>query len=213
MPTPSTEPVAFATPSPARRGGVLAVLQLARWPNALIAGAAVLLGAAWAGRVTPASWLAAVAALALTTLVNTVHDIHDVAIDAVAHPERPLPSGALSRDAARGVAGVTAAIGILASAAASAALGALSCVVVAAMRWYSASLKRRSGLAGNLLVALLASLPSSTGPRARGAPAGGSSWSPSPRRCTSRARSRRTWTTPRATRPRAARSPSSPARA
>lgn len=160
MPTPSSAdaPAAGALPA-GRAGGVVAVLRLARWPNALIAASGVLLGAAWAGTIRPAAWLAALAAVALTTLANTVNDVHDVAIDAVAHPERPLPSGAISRDAARVVAGAAAVAGVAASAAASPALGVLSLLVAMAMLWYSLSLKSRHGLSGNLLVALLASLP------------------------------------------------------
>src|SRR5689334_17162382 len=63
-----------------------AALRLARWPNALMAAAAVVLGAAWAGGVRSATWLAASAALALTGFANAVNDLHDVDIDRLAHP-------------------------------------------------------------------------------------------------------------------------------
>jgi len=171
MPTPSAEGAALAPAG--RRPDAGAVLRLVRWPNALIASAGVLLGAAWAGAVRPATWLATIAAFALTAVANTVNDLHDVAIDRLAHPDRPLPSGTLSRDAARTVAAASAIVGVVASAIASPALGALSAVVVASMVWYSVALKSRRGVAGNVLVALLASLPFLYGAWTAGRPARG----------------------------------------
>ena len=151
-----------------------AVLALVRWPNALIAAAAVLLGAAWSGRVTERTTLAALAALALAAVANSVNDLCDRDLDRLAHPARPLPSGALGAGDAAAVAGLAALLALLASAAASPALGALSAAVIAAMVWYSVGLKRR-GIPGNLLAALLASAPFlygswSAGSVGRGAP-------------------------------------------
>ena len=156
MPMPSAEGAALA---PRRGLGAGGLLRLVRWPNAAMAAAGVLLGAAWAGAVRPGTWLATVAALGLTAFANSVNDLHDVALDSVAHPDRPLPSGAVSPASARLLAGASAVVAVLASAAARPALGALSVAVVACMLWYSAALKRRRGVVGNLLVALLASLP------------------------------------------------------
>lgn len=157
MPTPSADGSTLT--GPAHGWSAAAALRLVRWPNALIAAAAVPLGAAWAGEIESATWLATVGALALTAVANSVNDVHDVEIDRLAHPLRPLPSGAMTTGAARRLAGVSALVGVAAAAAASAWLGALSAIVVAAMLWYSVSLKARRGVAANALVALLASLP------------------------------------------------------
>jgi 4-hydroxybenzoate polyprenyltransferase len=148
---------------------------LARWENGVIAAAGVLFGAWWAGwrwnagphtgRVT----LAALAAVALTAAANAWNDIADVAIDARAHPRRPLPAGRVTIAAARRLAHGAAATGLALAAGANALLGALSLVVVALMRSYSPWLKQ-AGLVGNLTVAILGSLPFLYGGWAAGRP-------------------------------------------
>jgi geranylgeranylglycerol-phosphate geranylgeranyltransferase len=138
---------------------VSAALRLARWANALIAAAGVLIGAWWAGwGDASAIALASLAAIALTAAANTWNDLADIDIDFIAHPERPLPSGALSRASAERIA-MAAATGAVASASAvSAELGVTTVGVLLLMRLYSPWLKR-AGFAGNLVVAVLASLP------------------------------------------------------
>lgn len=134
-------------------------LALARWPNAALAAAGVVAAAWWsAGRFDMRVVLVATAAIALTALANTVNDVADVEIDRVAHPGRPLPSGALSPSAAVWFAvgcGVFA-VGLLVVV--NLGLALLTLPVIGLMCTYSTWFKRR-GLAGNLLVALLASLP------------------------------------------------------
>ena len=87
------------TVRPAQRDRPLAALaEIARWPNALIAAAGVLVGAWWARPVLPGAaplW-AALAAVALTVYANAFNDRYDIEIDRVAHPERPLPRGAVN---------------------------------------------------------------------------------------------------------------------
>ena len=140
------------------RGGAL--LRLARWPNALIAAAGVLAGAWWARGDLAAgpTWLAVLSAVALTAVANASNDIADVEIDRAAHPERPLPRGELSVRDATVLAVAGAAVGAGAAALLAPALGALAVGVALAMALYSWRIKR-AGLPGNLLVALLASLP------------------------------------------------------
>ena len=136
-----------------------AVLQLVRWANALTAAAGVVVGAWWAGwgGLVPIA-LAALAAIGLTAAANAWNDLADVAIDFVAHPERPLAAGRLSVASAERVGMAAATIAIVAASAVSVTLGVCSVAVLVLMKLYSPWLKR-SGFAGNLLVSVLASLP------------------------------------------------------
>ena len=151
------------------RGGAL--LRLARWPNALIAAAGVLAGAWWArgDLLSRATWLAVLSAAALTALANATNDIADLEIDRSAHPERPLPRGELGVREASALAVIGAIVGVGAAAVIAPALGALASAVALAMALYSWRIKR-AGLPGNLLVALLASLPFLWGAWSAGSP-------------------------------------------
>ena len=134
-------------------------LALVRWRNALLAGAGVCAGAWWsAGRLTDPVALVAVAALALTAVANTTNDIADVAIDRVAHPERPLASGAISASSAVRCAIACSILALVLTAIVRWWLAVLTLVVLAIMWIYSARLKRY-GVPGNAAVAVLGSLP------------------------------------------------------
>jgi geranylgeranylglycerol-phosphate geranylgeranyltransferase len=137
-----------------------ALLDIARWRNAVIAAAAVYVGAWWAGRdaLRPPTLYAALAAIALTGYANAFNDLADIAIDRNAHPQRPLARGALSPRTVQRFAALLAAAGIALSFAARPSLGVLSVAVVALMTLYSTTLARLP-LIGNIAVALLASLP------------------------------------------------------
>ena len=156
---------------------VKAYLQLARWPNALLAAGGVVVGAwlaLWTGGHLSLTRLlaAAGAAIALTVTANAWNDAADEEIDRVAHPERPIPSGRITARAARTLALGAAIVGVALAAAVTPGLGALSVAVAALMILYSPWLKR-SGLAGNLTVALVASLPFLYGAWAAGEPRDG----------------------------------------
>ncbi len=137
-----------------------AVLRLVRWPNALIAAAGVLVGAWWAGGdpFGARPLLASLCAIALTCLANADNDRRDVAIDAIAHPRRPLPSGALDAGAARRVVAGATLAALLLALAAGGAIAFATPFVILLMLAYTPWLKPL-GLPGNLTVALLASLP------------------------------------------------------
>lgn len=139
---------------------VLAIARLARWQNGVIAAIGVMVGAWWAGGSLGAqrTWLTAAAAIGLASFANAFNDIQDEPIDRIAHPERPLPSGALTTRAAERVAWGGAAAGVAASLLVSPWMAVASIGVVTLMREYSLRLKR-VGLPGNIAVALLASLP------------------------------------------------------
>ncbi|HEU4584395.1 MAG TPA: UbiA family prenyltransferase [Gemmatimonadaceae bacterium] len=147
-----------------------ALLDLARWENALIASLGVLFGAWWVGWGSERSIaFAIVAALPLTAAANAWNDIADIAIDRRAHPSRPLPSGRLTVATARRFAAFAAFAGVVLASGADAQLGILTVVVVALMYAYSNGIKR-AGLAGNVTVAVLASLPFLYGGWAAGRP-------------------------------------------
>ncbi len=135
-------------------------LRLIRWENALIAAAGVLVGAWWVGGdpLLRTTVLAAAAAIALAAVANAYNDLTDVEIDRIAHPDRPLPSGAMSARAAGLIVRVAAVLAVALSTSAVSELGLVSIAVIAMMMLYSRVLKRL-GLVGNLTVAALASLP------------------------------------------------------
>ncbi len=154
--------------------------RLARWQNAVIASLGVVVGAVWAcgdghcrpGLQTPlrtTTWTVVVA-VALTTFANAFNDWRDVDIDRVAHPERPLPSGAIGRGGAVVLFIAAAIVALAASLRVSVAMSVASAAVLVAMAAYSLWLKK-VGILGNLTVAVLASLPFVYGAWSVGAPA------------------------------------------
>lgn len=138
---------------------VSAWLALVRWPNALIAASAVLVGAWWTAALIDARVvLTALAALGLTATANAANDIADVDIDRLAHPRRPIAAGAISPASARRFAVAAALAALIALALVHWTMAALTVPVVGVMWIYSRWLKHR-GLPGNVAVAVLASLP------------------------------------------------------
>lgn len=120
----------------------------------------VLVGAWWSDaslRTAPVWWAAAAAAM-LAIAAYAWNDAGDIAIDLLAHPGRPLPSGRIRVHQVHAAARAAALLGIAASALASAWLAPVSGAVLVLFYFYSPVLKRW-GLAGNITVAVLASLP------------------------------------------------------
>ncbi|MEP7086153.1 MAG: UbiA family prenyltransferase [Gemmatimonadota bacterium] len=147
--------------APSRRE-LSAALRLARWTNALTAAAGVLVGAWWAvSDLAPLAGsvaLAALAAIGLTIAANSWNDLADIDIDRMAHPERPLPSFALPPAAAETIAMAAAIAAVVFASLVSVTLGVCTVVVLLLMQLYSPWLKR-TGFLGNVIVAVLASLP------------------------------------------------------
>jgi geranylgeranylglycerol-phosphate geranylgeranyltransferase len=134
-------------------------LALVRWRNALLAGAGVCAGAWWsAGRLTGRVAIVVIAGFALTAVANIANDIADVGIDRVAHPERPLPSGAISLAAAKRLEIACSVLAIALAASVVWWMAPLTILVVTSMWIYSTHLKRH-GAPGNVAVAVLGSLP------------------------------------------------------
>jgi geranylgeranylglycerol-phosphate geranylgeranyltransferase len=157
-----------------RFGSVLAVLSLLRWQNALLAVAGVVLGAWWAtGRAgEPETIVMAGVAVLLTSFANADNDVQDYEIDRVAHPSRPLPSGRLSIGIARVIVGVAASLALVLAA----LLGPIETLaavgVIAAMTMYNRGVKAH-GVPGNVIVAIVASLPFLFGAWSAGLPSAG----------------------------------------
>jgi geranylgeranylglycerol-phosphate geranylgeranyltransferase len=154
--------------------GVGAVLALVRWENVLLSVAGVMLGAWWAtGRAAePETIVMAGVAVLLTAFANADNDVRDLWIDRVAHPDRPLPSGRLSIGAARAVVGIAASAALVLAALLGAAETLAAVGVIAAMTMYNRGIKA-SGVPGNLIVAVVASLPFLFGAWSAGAPSAG----------------------------------------
>ncbi len=143
--------------------------QLVRPGNAIQAAVGVFVGMALAASfTTPWHWAmldtlfrrdavlwAPVAALLITGFGNTINDLRDCEIDALGHPERPLPSGAIRAADAKAWAVLLAAFGLLAAiGAGGVALGLFAAFNIGLLALYELWAKAR-GLPGNLLVALL----------------------------------------------------------
>src|SRR6516162_4426254 len=92
-----------ATSGSTRVSSVKAYLELARWKNALMAAFGVAVGASpRLFMIEPVAMVAAIcSAIALTVTANATNDVADADLDRVAHPARPIPSGRISKDAAR----------------------------------------------------------------------------------------------------------------
>jgi 4-hydroxybenzoate polyprenyltransferase len=142
------------------RNRLAALAQLVRLPNGLVAAAAVFVGGRWAGT----GWsdgrviLAAISAMGLSALANAHNDFQDRHIDAYVHPERPIPSGAIPAGWVPAIIVVAGVLGVATALAARPELGVLSVAVAVTMLAYS-GIKERSGLAGNLVVTVIGSLP------------------------------------------------------
>jgi geranylgeranylglycerol-phosphate geranylgeranyltransferase len=148
-------------------------LALARWPNAVLAGLGVLVGAWWAraAEVEPIAW-AVLAAICLTATANSWNDAADCAIDRLAHPGRPIPRGAVTVAEARLLGVAAAAAGLIFAWLARPVLASISLAVIFLFAIYSPFIKKHGAL-GNVVVAIVASLPFLYGAWAAGSPVTG----------------------------------------
>lgn len=135
--------------------------QLVRLKNLLLAAAGVAIGGTLAtgrpGLSAPLLW-AMGSAIGLGAAGNTANDLFDVEADRVNRPERPLPSGRVSRTAALVIGGVGGGFGLFAAWWVGQPVFGMAVAALIVMLVYSPALKRQ-GLLGNLAVATVASLP------------------------------------------------------
>ena len=141
-----------------------ALLRLPRPLNGLITALSVGVGAFAAGAPQhhlygaappPEVWWAALAAALVAGAGNALNDVADLEIDRINRPQRPLPTGHLSRRAALVQSVVLALAGIGLALWQGPALGGMALLVTAALVLYDLWLKR-TALWGNLLVSALA---------------------------------------------------------
>lgn len=133
--------------------------ELVRLGNCAFAGVAALVGAVVAGSIagglTAPGFVAALVTALGTAAGNAVNDYYDVDVDAVNDPERPIPSGRISRRGARTVAVVAFALALGITVLLLPPLAVLIGVVnLALLVGYSSHLKR-TPLLGNVAVAYL----------------------------------------------------------
>jgi geranylgeranylglycerol-phosphate geranylgeranyltransferase len=138
---------------------VRALRELVRLGNCAFAGVAALVGAVvgigLAAAVAPAGLVAALVTALGTAAGNAVNDYYDVDVDAVNDPERPIPSGRVTRRGARTVAVVAFALALGITVLLLPPLAVLIGVVnLALLVGYSSHLKR-TPLLGNVAVAYL----------------------------------------------------------
>ncbi|MFI5279765.1 MAG: geranylgeranylglycerol-phosphate geranylgeranyltransferase [Gemmatimonadales bacterium] len=136
-------------------------LALVRARNLLLSAAGVAIGGVLAqGRATfPAMvWWAMASAACLGAAGNVANDVADREADRLNRPDAPLIGGSVSVAAALALGGVAGGLGLFLAWWVSAELFAIALAALLVMLVYSPLLKRH-GLAGNIAVAVVASLP------------------------------------------------------
>jgi geranylgeranylglycerol-phosphate geranylgeranyltransferase len=140
---------------------VASALALVRWKNLVLSAAGVVVGGTLAlgrpGLPAELVW-AAGSAMGLGAAGNAANDLFDVDADRVNRPSRPLASGALGPEEAVLIGGIAGGLGLFAAWWVGTALLAIAAGALVVMLAYSPLLKQH-GLAGNLAVAVVASLP------------------------------------------------------
>jgi len=128
-----------------------AVVRLIRVPGCVTAAAdsatAALVVATVPGRPAGAGTLALVglASAGIYAFGIVIGDLRDVAKDMDRHPGRPLPSGAMSRDRARGVAGTAGVLALAAAAVVGAPTLVLAALTAGAVVLHQVALRRTDG--------------------------------------------------------------------
>lgn len=143
--------------SPARGSGLIECVRLTRPRNCVLTGISV-----WVGAVTSAApnasfevALAAIGAAAIAASGNGMNDVIDQEVDRCNRPDRPLPSGRLSAGAALAISATLGVTGLTLAFLAGIIPGMIAFAVVIGLALYNWFLKR-TGLAGNVLIGLIA---------------------------------------------------------
>jgi len=135
---------------------LLAYIKIMRPLNVVIGIIGMLLGAHLTGylAVNQIFWLTIVTVVTFTGAANSINDYYDYEIDKINRPERPIPSGKISRIGARNFAYVLFLIGLVASARIAVQpflLAAISLILlIGYSRWW-----KRQPIIGNLVVSVI----------------------------------------------------------
>ncbi len=149
-------------------------LRLLRPGNALMAALGVLAGMYLVDPSPSQDWIAApAAAFLITAFGNVLNDVRDVELDKIAHPERPLASGALDANQARLFAGLLLTFGLWEAYVVGTPTLLFALANTGLLLAYEFGLKSR-GLLGNIAVASLVASTFAFGAVATGA--GPASW-------------------------------------
>jgi len=140
---------------------VSGLFELTRPLNTLITGLTVVIGGLIAGKATqiaPAPLIgAAIAAALVAAGANAMNDAYDAVIDMINRPDRPIPSGEVSRILAAFCGFVLTATGIFAGWRMSLSLGLVP-LGVGILLWLYNSRLKRTPLTGNIVVAICGGL-------------------------------------------------------
>ena len=134
-----------------------AYLEILRPFNALMAVVAILLMAIISGNFTTDVFIAGVVVFIVTGAGNSINDYFDHKIDAINKPERPIPSGRISRRSAGIYSSVMFIAGIILAFAINTLLGIIALLSSFLMIWYAYSLKRML-IVVNLTISFLTGL-------------------------------------------------------
>ncbi|MGZ7109074.1 MAG: UbiA family prenyltransferase [Methanobacterium sp.] len=134
-----------------------AYLEILRPGNAVMAVIAIFLMMIITGNFTLSPLLACFVVFVVTGAGNSINDYFDYKIDAINKPERPIPSGRISRNVVGVYSSSLFVIGIMVAFYASFLLGMIAFLSSLLMIYYAYSLKRKI-IIGNLSISFLTGL-------------------------------------------------------
>ncbi len=134
-----------------------AYLEILRPGNALMAVIAIFLMIFISGNFTLNPFIACIVVFVITGAGNSINDYFDYRIDAINKPDRPIPSGRISRKIAGVYSSSLFVIGILLAFYTSFLLGMIAFLSSLLMIYYAYSLKRKL-IIGNLSISFLTGL-------------------------------------------------------
>jgi geranylgeranylglycerol-phosphate geranylgeranyltransferase len=151
------EPMPIRTPNPPIGSVLLSAVQLTRPLNCALTAISVWVGAVTSGGIHASYTIlfAGLGAAAIAAAGNGMNDVIDLEVDGCNRPHRPLPSGRLSVGAALALSALLGVTGLMFAFVAGMLPGMIAFVVVTGLALYNWLLKR-VGLAGNVLVSLIA---------------------------------------------------------
>lgn len=141
---------------------IVGAIRLIRPINCVVMGIAVLVGMTVAAQGFPLEGkkilLGFITGFTFLAAANAVNDYYDRNIDVVNEPNRPIPSGVIHPREALSYVLILSAIGFLAS-----FLTNSHCLAIATVAWllsvYYATMGKRAGILGNLIVSACVALP------------------------------------------------------